>query len=438
MKIKTYGNALISKWQSSLSKVLSDDQGAQANLAAEHPAMVATCTACEELEKAIEDGTPEQAFAEPISKGDLFGECARLYVSLLAAKMSNNKARIEELENQIRYSVCDPLWAKTLLEFRKGEDNELPYRHYESLNDFVLPLPEKENIKIAFVSDWGTGTKLAQNVMRCIADQNPDVVIHLGDIYYSGARKEVEENFLNIVREHLPETTQIFTLAGNHDLYAGGEGYYWLIDQLGQPASYFSLQNDDWQILGIGAPPEAENPGAVLGAIPAIETREVDWHLDKLNNSESRKTIMLSHYQLFTASGNIGRDDNDQPLALNPALYGAFKEQLKNIDLWMWGHEHNFIVFEPYLGMRRGRCIGSGALPVSVIWQPYKQLPNLVLPEGVEHAPKMNLDAKLGNDGDYYHHGFCVLNINGRLGQMDYYQVAGVNGDGEIIFTEEI
>lgn len=90
------------------------------------------------------------------------------------------------------------------------------YRQYKSLVDFVLPLgsqnrnqsdtPVHELCKFAFVSDWGTGTPLARNVMRCIADQKPDILIHLGDVYYSGTKKEMQEHFLSIVREYLPAT----------------------------------------------------------------------------------------------------------------------------------------------------------------------------------------------------------------------------------------
>ena len=152
--------------------------------------------------------------------------------------------------------MCDPLWAKALFHFDQGEAT-IPYRHYESIDDFVLPLEPRINpeltdsLKVAFVADWATGTRLAKNVMRCIGEQQPDVVIHLGDVYYSGTKDEMNDHFLQIVREYLPAETQVFNLAGNHDLYAGGEGYYWLLDELGQPASYFCLRNDHWQILAI-------------------------------------------------------------------------------------------------------------------------------------------------------------------------------------------
>lgn len=451
MTIRTYSNQLISRWQSALYKVL--DQGTLEQeekpfdaLGSDHPAMAATCEACDELQRAMggtdhhieQSGLPNERYAEPVEMTDLIKECARLYVGLLGARMMGNQEKITELENELRFSVCDPMWAKALLEFHKGDDNQIPYRRYESMDDFVIPLPNQKAVKVAFVSDWATGTAIAHNIMRCIGENKPDVLIHLGDIYYSGTRKEAEENFLNVVRTYIPETVPVFTLAGNHDLYDGGEGYYWLIDQLGQPASYFCLRNEHWQILAIGAPTENDNPTDILESVPPIDSHELLWHYHKINNNQGRKTVMLSHYQLFTASGNIARSQDKRPLAINPVLYSAFKEYLDQIDLWLWGHEHNFIVFEPYLELKRGRCIGSGALPVPLLWQPYRTLPDLVWPDYIGGPPRMNLHARLGHDGDHYHHGYGILTLNGSQGEMNYYQVAGTQGGAEIVFREEI
>ena len=441
MKIRTYRNPLISRWQSALYTVLAQGKEPIDNLGVGHPAMAATCMACDELDrKMMEDNHHllEENIAEPVEISDRMRECARLYVGLLGARLKRDQAKIVEFENEIRYSVCDPLWAKTLVEFRKADGVRIPYRHYKSMDDFVIPLPEQSTLKIALVSDWATGTAVAHNVMRCIAEDKPDLLIHLGDIYYSGTCKEAEENFLNVVRKYLPESVPIYALAGNHDLYAGGDGYYWLLDQLNQPASYFCLRNANWQIFAIGAPSDNQNPSHALEHIPAIDEQEISWHKHKLETSQGRKTVMLSHYQLFTASGNIGRTPDNRPLAINPVLYQTFKDNLDKIDLWLWGHEHNCIVFAPYLGLERGRCIGSGAIPVSLIWQPYKQLPNLALPAGIDKPPTMNLDAQLEHNRDHYYHGYGVLTLNGRQGEMTYHQVAGTEGSSKIIYTEEI
>ncbi len=442
MAIKTYAASFMSRWQSAVLAAVRGDGDDAPDLASSHPIMEASCDACEVMEAAMAEGNNPLDFAADVSTTELVTTCAQLYLGLAAAKVTGDEERARELEAEIQYSVCDPLWAKTLLEF--DSDDEIPYRHHDDLDDFVLPLAPTRNdaapeqCKIAFVSDWATGTALAKNVMRCIGEQQPDVVIHLGDVYYSGTKSEMNDHFLAIVREQLPAHTQVFNLAGNHDLYAGGEGYYWLIDELGQPASYFCLRNDHWQILAIGAPPETKSPTASQTVVPPIDPLEAQWHRHKIDTAAGRKTVMLSHYQLFTASGNIARTADNRPMALNPVLYDEFKDHTAAIDVWLWGHEHNLAAFEPYGGLRKGRCIGSGAMPVATLWKPYDTLDDLALADGFDGPPVMAESLRLGHDGDHYHHAFCVLDTFGADGAMTYYQVPGVDGDAEAIFTEQI
>jgi len=442
MAIKTYAMSFMSRWQSAVLSAVRGDGDEGADLATKHPIMTASCDACEVMEARMAEGSNPIDFAADVSKVDLVTSCAQLYVGLAAAKVTGNHERAREIESELQYSVCDPLWAKALIEFDKSD--VVPYRHYESIDDFVLPLEPMvdpsagDALKIAFVADWATGTKLAKNVMRCIGEQKPDVVIHLGDVYYSGTKDEMRDHFLSIVREYLPAETRVFNLAGNHDLYAGGEGYYWLIDELGQPASYFCLRNEHWQILAIGAPPEVGEPLSSQYKVPPIDPQEAEWHRHKLDTADGRKTVMLSHYQLFTASGNIARTPENKPMAVNPVLLEAFDGHLGDIDVWMWGHEHNLAAFDPYIGLERGRCIGSGAMPVALMWKPYETLDTLALPDGVDGPPIMNPDVRLGDDGDHYHHAFAVLEVNGKEGSMSYFQVPGVDGDAEAIFTEQI
>ncbi len=436
MDIKTYAMGFMSRWQSAVLSAVRGEDEDDTDLAAQHPIMQASCDACEVMEQSVAAGKNPLDFAADISTSELISTCARLYLSLAMAKATGDDDRAKELESEIQFSTCDPLWAKTLFHF-DSDRTVTPYRHYESIDDFVLPLTG-DKLKIAFIADWATGTEVAKNVMRCIGEQKPDVLIHLGDVYYSGTKEEMDEHFLSIVREHVSAETKVYSLAGNHDLYAGGEGYYWLIDELGQPASYFCLRNDHWQILGIGAPPEIGSPMSSQSHAQDVDPKEAEWQRHKIENGDGRKTVMLSHYQLFTASGNIARSVDNLPLAVNPVFMEAFEPVLPDIDVWLWGHEHNLAAFEPYVGLERGRCIGSGAMPVALMWEPYTPLDTLVLPEGVDGPPVMSEDVRLGHDEDHYHHAFCVLDIDGADGEMTYFQVPGVDGDAEAIFTETI
>ena len=78
---------------------------------------------------------------------------------------------------------------------------------------------------MAIVGDWGTGQDAAKLVLRQIANKKPDVVIHLGDIYYAGTAFEMSSYFLKIWQQILNlgeklDRIPTFTLAGNHDMYS--------------------------------------------------------------------------------------------------------------------------------------------------------------------------------------------------------------------------
>ena len=51
-----------------------------------------------------------------------------------------------QLIDEIDFSTCDPLWAKCFLEYEKfrlfGGDT-IPYRRYQALGDYILPLTGK-------------------------------------------------------------------------------------------------------------------------------------------------------------------------------------------------------------------------------------------------------------------------------------------------------
>ena len=53
-------------------------------------------------------------------------------------------------------------------------------------------------------------------------------------------------------RAHGPARARYWALNANHDMYCGGYGYFGhLLPAIGQPASYFSLGNDFWRLIGL-------------------------------------------------------------------------------------------------------------------------------------------------------------------------------------------
>ena len=441
--LPTFRSPAVSLWQSAIDEVLAQQQANQPQVlgdeppppSSQAPIMLQAVAAAE----AILSGQP----VPPAVLGIPVEDCAQLYLKLILAQARGDDRQVAQLKHQIEFSTCDPLWAKCFVEyekFRMFSTGQIPYRRYQSLDDYILPLTGKNPaaIKIALIADWGTGEPPAQHLLAEVGRQAPDVLIHLGDIYYSGTSREVQERFLTVCQQTPGLNIPSYTLAGNHDMYSGGQGYYWLLDQLGQPASYFCLRNDDWQLLAMDTGLHDADPGMVISNLTYLDEQELAWQRDKIANAGGRKTILLSHHQLFSASGGVGNTPAGKPLALNPRLYDAFADVLGQVALWMWGHEHNLVVYDEYAGLKRGRCNGSAAVPTLVAQNPYTPDPNLVLPAGQSAPPIMSASCRLGDNGEFYYHAYAMLTLKGKAADISYYQIPGENAPRELIFVEQI
>ncbi len=332
------------------------------------------------------------------------------------------------------FGQCDPKWGEVLATYAASRiaGGPIPYRRYNSLQDFVIDGRLPSNATVVIVADWGTGQDAAKALLANVAGHAPDVVIHLGDVYYSGTQCEVQNYFYSIWQqtleiplvawgEKLTDLTTkpaTFHLPGNHDMYAGGQPYYSVIDMLGQPASYFCLRNDDWQFVAMDTSLHDSDPMTVNDAT-YVDGQEVLWMKDKVKNAGGRKTVLLSHHQLFTAFEKIGGQ------AVNQNLLPQVEEILPNLTLWLWGHEHNQVIYKEYLNVL-GRCIGHGAFPVCGT-PPYDP-PNPGIPLEDVH---LDLDPT-----NFYRHGYVLMKLDGPKADLTYLQVNAETGKENCLFHE--
>ena len=351
----------------------------------------------------------------------LAGTCAGLGLQLLEALVAGDTARRQALEDRLRFSQCDPLWAETLIEYAgsllpDGSPRPIPYVRYNDIGDFVLTA-RGTSMRLALISDWGTGTGTAVQVADLLARQQPDAAIHLGDIYYSGTAEECAQHFYNPVRAALPDRP-VFTLSGNHDMYSGGQGYYALLQRLGQPASYFCLRSPDqsWQILAADTGLHDRDPIDAARALTQLDPLEEAWHADKLLDFPGR-SVFLTHHQPFSAFAQLGPLAKHSPINPNLMATHARLAASGRIDAWFWGHEHSLRLYAPYRGIMAGRNIGYGAIPVEAAPGPAVPLPGLVDPplEGVEVA----LDVV---DGAYAN-GFALLDLSPDRIDVSYWVI---------------
>ena len=419
----------LSLWQSIVHRALGKaDGGDGLHETADHPAMIATANAAQAIEAGVLPTEPATIAAAPAphdgGTASLYRAGAALYARLAVAKFERNEIAIRTLQDEIRDSMVDPRWADLLYQFEKSlvTGRAESYFRHQTMDDFILaPMPDA--VTIALVADWGTGSPHARAILEQIASLRPDIVVHLGDVYFSGRPEEVRAHFIGLFDDVFgPSKPRILTLAGNHDRYSGGAGFVELLAAIDQPASYFAVQNQHWQILGMDTGLHDFNPRLRGSNITGLEDTELAWHLDKVARfGRDKRTILLSHHQLFSAAAT-GHTSGGGPLCVNPKLHAGFGPILDQIAFWFWGHEHNFSLSAPYAGLARGRGIGSGASPTLVQQRPYEPAPGLVLPEGETAPPVLLPDTRLADNGVIYNHAFAMLRLDGKRATATYYQ----------------
>jgi hypothetical protein len=210
----------------------------------------------------------------------------------------------------------------------------------------AAPTKVDNKLRIAVFGDWGTGLYGAPVCARSIAADKEkfQIVLHLGDTYYSGDDDEIKQRLLEVWPQ-VPGALKR-TLNGNHEMYTGGHAYFDVaLNTFKQPASYFAFQNDKW-ILACLDTAYADHD---------LYGEQVDWLNQLVTNGAGRRLILFSHHQPFSLLDAQG-----------PKLIGKLSVLLeqKKIYAWYWGHEHHCVLYDPHPAWGLiGRCIGHGGYP---------------------------------------------------------------------------
>jgi hypothetical protein len=221
-----------------------------------------------------------------------------------------------------------------------------------------ISTPSNKNIsnstRVGLLGDWGTGLYGAPACARSIEHgKDPyNVLIHLGDVYYSGDTKEIKERFLDLwidpskSRWERKDSVIHRACNSNHEMYTGGHAYFnYTLSKFEQAASYFALHNDYWILAGLDT---GYKEGDLMGG-------QVVWLENLVANSEGRRIILFSHHQPFSwfEKGHTKITDK---------LDQILKD--KKIFAWYWGHEHRCVLYDkhPVYGFY-GRCVGHSGYP---------------------------------------------------------------------------
>jgi Calcineurin-like phosphoesterase len=265
-------------WKSCVAEVLAGRLGQchtnAAGIDLDHPLMRATDRYCRSmaenkpLSKPPTDSTDEEAVLAYLSY---------LHHRRAHARIAGNPTIEADIEKQTQeYKFGNPLWQQMFEEYFKyywqyplHKGGSPKYRSWQAddagkgdLNYGVIKWRLPANARIAIVGDIGTGTDMAAAVLSAALTFNPDVVLHLGDVYFSGTSFETEHRLVGLIRSVLGrQRVPLFTVPGNHEYFTGGisflaaldAGHLVVEDTQQQVASYFCLRtaDDGWQFLGL-------------------------------------------------------------------------------------------------------------------------------------------------------------------------------------------
>ena len=258
-----------------------------------------------------------------------------------------------------------------------------PYQAYPKNGDSGVyqlqsSVPSREEITIALLSDWASDTSESDAVAHLVSRHIPDYTIHMGDVYFVGAPKEIEANFTAPHASWYYGPSGSLALSGNHEMYSNGNSFFQhllpsMYVQEGeirktQQAGFFCLENKFWRIIGIDTGyTSVERPLIEIVSPPDCHLRkeQLDWLRDVVkigDPDDKRGIVILSHHPYVSAF----REEYEKPGEQIQELLGDSDREI----IWFWGHDHRLVVYNKTSKgkgpIAYGRCIGHGGLPVEI------------------------------------------------------------------------
>jgi hypothetical protein len=315
------------------------------------------------------------------------------------------------------FSISDPAWVSSLVAMGIGK-----FRSPHPFNRDPAPAARlADRCRVVLVGDWGSGIPRAQKVgaeMRkevedCLANGIECHVVHLGDVYYSGWDYEYRNRFLRHwpVKPGEEDRVGSWSLNGNHDMYSGGHAYFGTL--LADPrfrrqnrSSFFRLFTSHWQLLGLDTAWD-EN---------GLKDPQASW-VEHVVAENPQRTMLLTHHQLFSAYEDGPDVGHVMRQKLADVLEGG------RIDAAIWGHEHRCVLHRAHGGVKYGRLVGHGGVPVYMTHGDGDDYP----------SPAFHEDRRFIQSGleRWAYMGFAVLDIDGAGLQARY-----LDEDGRLDKTE--
>ncbi|MES2638153.1 MAG: neutral/alkaline non-lysosomal ceramidase N-terminal domain-containing protein [Myxococcota bacterium] len=269
----------------------------------------------------------------------------------LAIPIDPAETRFQTKEDTLAYLVL------TGAGFHTGVLKLDPERHAHDFDSrFTYPLRSPkpgEPVDIGLFGDFANGLAHSRYVARQLVGL--PYAIHLGDVYYSGRQEEFDAYLAGPLAPLLPDT-ELFLLAGNHEMYSRGLTFHRYLDQKRarfpdvqkQEGASFRLLGDKFQIIGLDT--EWWKHGRVR---PEMVERLAGWLRE---GRPDRMNILLT--------SEHGYDYG------SPGVSTLLSRDLKDVlaaglvDLWFWGNVHHAALYRPgEYGPFAASCVGHAGYP---------------------------------------------------------------------------
>ena len=275
-------------------------------------------------------------------------------------------------------------------------------------------------VKIALIGDWGTGTTDAARLMESALKLKPDIVIHMGDVYYSGTYEEFQTRYLKLLPDQgaIPAQGTVpdfFMLNANHEMDGAGRGYFQTLQDsrfhLQRNSSFFSISLNSWTILGLDSAYDAEIPQYTKGRI--AQKSQLDL-IASFRDQHSR-LIVLTHHNPIKHDGS-----GSEPL-WNDIADTIGKKHMPAY--WYFGHIHIGAAYSDlsFAGQNnvKARCTGFAGIPTGRGSSFFNTNGHLL--ESIDfyaHEPAPKKPPHINN-------GFLMLTIEGEQLSEAYYDLNG-------------
>ncbi len=232
-------------------------------------------------------------------------------------------------------------------------------------------------VRLMLLGDSGSGNLLQHKFAKVIRDNQPDAILHAGDIVYdfkSGPPNYYPDfRHFSVFKEHM-KSVPYYTTIGNHELYYGDTAYL----------NAFHLPTNNLPTLGL-KDPNLDYPFSGTEHFYSFDvgdahisvlynpwyahhnfskdTNQLHWLTNDLATTSKPWKLLLGHFPV-ASSASHGWSDYDGNALPDTVDFGNTIYPIVSkykVDLMLAGHSHSFEKFKPVNGMISVVCGSSSS-----------------------------------------------------------------------------